>query len=418
MKLSIRFSLVPGKSSDLPIRIRVSYDGIRLDMRTGYVCPPDAWNEPMMRMIPGTTNRYKEKATIINAKLSEQEACIEKIITKYELENLVPDANLLKADFDRMMGRTPKNADPSTKVCELYERFMREQSKIKSWTTSTINSYNALRIRIDKKIGSKQISKIVQEDLQSIIDLLVSEGIKNTSIKRMTGYLNTFLAWCKDKDLYKGKMFSPTLKGTSSDNTINYLEWDEVLKIHELELFNRYDIITRDTFCFQCFTGLRTIDVLNLKWSQVFMGADIPHIIVTTIKTSDTVKIELNDYSMEILKRYEGDKGTRSTIFPPLGKEAKNRHLPRIARAAGVKGTISKTTFSGSARTDITIDRADAITTHWGRHSFIVHALSIGISPNVVMSWTGHSSYDAMRPYINIVDSVKAEAMKKFNKIQ
>ena len=52
-----------------------------------------------------------------------------------------------------------------------------------------------------------------------------------------------------------------------------------------------------------------------------------------------------------------------------------------------------------------------------GRRTFIVQALSMGISPNIVMKWTGHSDYKAMIPYIDIVDSIKAESMTKFNSL-
>ena len=40
-----------------------------------------------------------------------------------------------------------------------------------------------------------------------------------------------------------------------------------------------------------------------------------------------------------------------------------------------------------------------------------------GIAPDVVMKWTGHADYKAMRPYIDIVDSIKAESMTKFNNL-
>lgn len=39
----------------------------------------------------------------------------------------------------------------------------------------------------------------------------------------------------------------------------------------------------------------------------------------------------------------------------------------------------------------------------------------IGIPPNVVMKWTGHSDYSSMKPYIDIVDSIKASSMTKLN---
>ncbi len=31
------------------------------------------------------------------------------------------------------------------------------------------------------------------------------------------------------------------------------------------------------------------------------------------------------------------------------------------------------------------------------------------------MKWTGHSDYKAMKPYIDIVDSIKASSMTKFD---
>jgi hypothetical protein len=48
------------------------------------------------------------------------------------------------------------------------------------------------------------------------------------------------------------------------------------------------------------------------------------------------------------------------------------------------------------------------------RRSFICFALSSGIPPQVVMKWTGHSDYQAMKPYIDIAEKTKANAMKLF----
>jgi hypothetical protein len=39
----------------------------------------------------------------------------------------------------------------------------------------------------------------------------------------------------------------------------------------------------------------------------------------------------------------------------------------------------------------------------------------MGIPPEIVMKWTGHSGYKAMKPYIDVVDEIKAESMKKFD---
>ena len=416
MKVSIRFSLAPGSGSDRPIRLRISYDGKRIDIRTGYVCPVDAWDERTQRMLPDTFNKYQEQSIIINAALNDQELAIRRIINRYAIERTIPEPSQLKDDFDEELGRKKRKRDKDLTTLALYDRFMRERSKEKSWSINTTNNYSALRLRLnDRKIANKQISSLSQDDLKYIQQKFINEGSLNTSTSRMMGYMNSFLNWCKENDLYTGKTLKVSLKGASADNTINYLEWNEVLRIKDIELFRTAEIVTRDTFCFQCFTGLRTSDVRALTWSQIHLDAENPYMTVTTIKTDDTIKIELNDLAIEILSRYKERSYSHNKVFPDIGTHAKNENLPNIARLAKIQGTIHKTSYCGAKRIDTTIKRADAITTHWGRHTFIVHALSIGISPIVVMSWTGHSDYDAMQPYINIVDSVKAESMKKFN---
>ena len=64
--------------------------------------------------------------------------------------------------------------------------------------------------------------------------------------------------------------------------------------------------------------------------------------------------------------------------------------------------------ISSAAKTFISIPDA-------GRRTFICFALSSGIPPQVVMKWTGHSDYQAMKPYIAIAEKTKADAMKLFD---
>lgn len=50
-----------------------------------------------------------------------------------------------------------------------------------------------------------------------------------------------------------------------------------------------------------------------------------------------------------------------------------------------------------------------------GRRTFIVNCLRLGVPAEVIMKWTGHSDYKAMKPYIKIVDKLKVSEMEKFN---
>ena len=50
---------------------------------------------------------------------------------------------------------------------------------------------------------------------------------------------------------------------------------------------------------------------------------------------------------------------------------------------------------------------------HIGRKTFICFALSNGIPPDVVMKFTGHCDYKSIKPYIDITESAKKDAIKK-----
>jgi len=82
---------------------------------------------------------------------------------------------------------------------------------------------------------------------------------------------------------------------------------------------------------------------------------------------------------------------------------------------AGINEEIRITTYKGNVRTDEIHPKWELVGTHTGRRTFIVNALSLGIPPNIVMKWTGHSDYSSMKPYIDIVDDIKATSMTKFN---
>jgi len=92
-----------------------------------------------------------------------------------------------------------------------------------------------------------------------------------------------------------------------------------------------------------------------------------------------------------------------------------NEYLKELMELAGIDEPIRETTYKGQQRIDTVFPKYALISTHAGRRTFICNALSLGIPPQVVMKWTGHSDYKAMKPYIDIADETKINAMEKFN---
>ena len=133
------------------------------------------------------------------------------------------------------------------------------------------------------------------------------------------------------------------------------------------------------------------------------------------IKTGKRVAIEFNEITASILSKYKDIPLKDDKALPSYTNQALNRDIKELCQLAGIDEEIHVVSYKGNERIEERHPKYELVGTHTGRRTFIVNALSLGIPPNVVMKWTGHNDYKAMRPYIDIVDSIKAESMTKFN---
>jgi integrase len=156
---------------------------------------------------------------------------------------------------------------------------------------------------------------------------------------------------------------------------------------------------------------LRYSDIYNLKRSDVKDN----HIEITTIKTADSLIIELNNHSKTILDKYKDVALEDNKVLPVISNQRMNDYLKELAELAEINEPIRETYYKGNERIDVVTPKYALLGTHAGRRTFICNALSLGIPAQVVMKWTGHSDYKAMKPYIDIADDIKATAMDKFN---
>ena len=92
-----------------------------------------------------------------------------------------------------------------------------------------------------------------------------------------------------------------------------------------------------------------------------------------------------------------------------------NDYLKELGELANLTEPVRVVHFKNNEREELVYKKYEVLTTHCGRRTFIVLALTLGIPITVIMKWTGHESYEAIKPYIKIVDSLKEEEMRKFN---
>jgi len=240
--------------------------------------------------------------------------------------------------------------------------------------------------------------------------------MRNSTVLKDLAFVKWFLRWAYRKGYTTNNacdQFNPGLRTTRKK--VIFLTPDELNQIRNYPIpsTKQYLERVRDVFLFCCFTGLRHSDVYNLKRSDVKDDC----IEITTVKTADSLVIELNNHSRAILEKYkdiafEGDK-----VLPVVSNQKMNLYLKELCQLAGIDEPIRETYYRGNERVDEVLPKYELVGTHVGRRTFICNALSLGIPAQVVMKWTGHNDYKAMKPYIDIADKIKSDAMSKFNNL-
>jgi integrase len=240
--------------------------------------------------------------------------------------------------------------------------------------------------------------------------------MRNSTIGKQLSFLKWFLRWSFGQGIHGNNAydtFRPKRKDTQKK--IIFLTWEDLNRLREFKIPPTKQALerVRDVFLFQCFTGLRYSDVYNLRRSDIKED----HIEVTTIKTSDSLVIELNKHSKATLEKYQDMVFEHDKTLPVITNQKMNEYLKELAELAGINESIRQTYYKGNERIDEVTPKYTLLGTHAGRRTFICNALALGIPSQVVMKWTGHSDDKAMKPYIEIADDIKANAMSKFNQL-
>lgn len=423
MKFSIKYQLSPRKEGDkltenVPIRLRVSFAGIRVDIRSGYVIDAEKWDSDNACVKIGSKNSFNQTAGEINRALTNLSSTIEEVLTRFELDNhRPPTAKEFKTTFDTATGRKKDELTPD--FFTVFDKFILEAGTANNWVPATYTKFGSLRKHLFAYMPKQRLNQLTKDKLQGFIQYLQSEGQMNTTISKYMSYVRWFLRWACNNGYYDGllhEQYKPRFKGIDCKEVI-FLSWEELQTFLNYKFpENRSSLsCVRDVFCFCCFTGLRYSDVARLRPCDVKRNTKKPFISIVTIKTEDRLHIELNKYALQILDKYKNIHFPKGLALPVISNAKMNEYLKEAAEAAGIDEPVRIVYFKGNKRFEEVSPKFALLTTHCGRRTFVVNALRLGIPAPVIMEWTGHSDYKAMKPYIKIVDAAKAENMSKFD---
>ena len=405
---------------NVPIRMRVNFASKRIEFTTGYRIDAAKWDTDKQRVRNGCTNKLKQSASEINASLLGYYTEVQEIFKKFEVEEIMPTPEQIKEAFNALHNPieevTPRKST-SNAFYKVFDEFVRDCGRQNDWTDSTYEKFAAMKNHLMNFRDGLTFDFFDEKGLNDYVTYLRDvKEMRNSTIGKQLSFLKWFLRWAFKKGLHQNNAYDsykPKLKSTQKK--IIFLTWEELNKLREFEIPAAKQALdrVRDVFLFQCFTGLRYSDVFNLRRSDI--KGD--HIEVTTVKTSDSLIIELNKHSKAILDKYKDVAFEDDKVLPVITNQKMNDYLKELAELAGIDEPVRQTYYRGNERIDEVTPKYALLGTHAGRRTFICNALVLGIPPQVVMKWTGHSDYKTMKPYIDIADDIKANAMSKFNQL-
>lgn len=398
------------------LRFRIRWGNNIVAFNLGFRVDIAKWSLDTQRCKNGTTHgKKKVMASVINKEINRYEETADAVFLQFEKNDKLPSKEEFRIEFSKLIGRTTEEEKEST-FWSIYDSFTKEMGFANTWTKATYQKFSTLKNHLIAYNSNLTFSSLDENGLNQFVAYLRDDAdLRNSTVKKQISFLKWFLRWTTLKGhntIRDFESFSPKLKDT--EKKVIFLEWDELMKVYNFDFPPNKGYLerVRDVFCFCCFTSLRYSDVANLKWHNVTED----YITITTVKTADTLKIELNDYSKAILNKYKDKTYPNNMVLPVITNQKMNEYLKELGYVCGIDTPINITYYKGNQRIDEVHPKYALLGTHTGRRTFICNALMLGISPEVVMKWTGHSDYKSMKPYIDIADSAKSEAMKLFNK--
>lgn len=176
-------------------------------------------------------------------------------------------------------------------------------------------------------------------------------------------------------------------KPTRGESTREYLTLDEVKLMIGTEC--KYPMVKK-CFLLSCFTGLRYIDVVSLRWKDIrAISEDTFQIEIVQQKTKQVVIIPLSENALQWLPN-RGNADDESLVFRMPERSICYDYLHRWAENAGVKKNV---------------------TFHVARHTYATLLLYYGADLYTVSKLLGHKSVKTTQIYAKVMDETKRKAV-------
>ena len=407
------------KNGQVMIRVRWNSKKNEVGFSVGYTIDPMKWDSTKQLVKSNTTHKIGGKvvyAREINNTIRDFLVCIEEVFTEYSLHDGIPTTTDLKELVNEKLGRVKQEGEEveneTKKLRDIFKEFLSARALEGNWSIEAEYKYGQVWQQLtgcDKNIELETLDK---NKMILLMNWYIKNDYCNRTILKQFGMLKSFLRWVSRNgyNIQPGVLeFKPKLKVIPK--AVTFLKYKELIHFFSFEFPKEKEYLSkaRDMFCFMAFTSLRYSDLAALKPSNIIDGC----LDFCTEKTDDKLHIAINEHAQKIIDKYSWYKG--DTVFPVPSNQKLNDYLKEAAKLAGLDREVTQIYFKGNTRYEDTYKFWEQISCHDARRTFVCCSLALGIPASVVMSCTGHSDYESMKPYIEVADETQKMQMDKWN---
>ena len=405
------------KNGQLMIRVRWNSKKNEVGFSVGYTIDPLKWDSDRQLVKSNTTHKIGGKtiyARQINNAIRSFITCIEEVFAEYDFHSIIPTTTDLKEQVNKKLGRVKNELiDEKDKTLkDLFSEFLTLRPQEGNWGDKIHYKYGQMWKQLCGCDPDITLETLTVSKMQELVQWYVKNDYCNRTIQKQFKIVKSFLRWIAKHgyNIQSGVLeFKPGLKVIP--RAVTFLKYKELMHFFHFEFPKEKEYLSkaRDMFCFMAFTSLRYSDLAALRPVNLVDG----YLDFCTEKTDDKLHIALNEHAQQIIEKYSWYKG--DTIFPVPSNQKLNDYLKESAKLAGLDREVSQVYFKGNTRHEDTYKFWEQISCHDARRTFVCCSLALGIPASVVMSCTGHSDYESMKPYIEVADETQKMQMDKWN---
>jgi site-specific recombinase XerD len=382
----------------LPIYVRLTVDGKRLEFSTKKFVEKSKWSSELAKM-KGTTEEARSINSYLDLMKSKVLDAQMELLHRNEALTIENFKNKLLGNEERQRMLVPIFQDHNNKIKELVGKEY-APGTLERYATSLKHTIEFMQWKYN--VSDIDITKIDHAFITDYEFWLrsVRNCANNTSVKYIKNF-NKIIKICLANDWLDKNPFA-NYKSKVKEVERVYLSETEIQSIIEKDFKTERLSLVRDIFLFSCFTGLAYIDVKNLTKSHISFGIDGEKWIFThRQKTESASKIPILPVTQMIIDKYADNPQclNEDKLLPILSNQKMNAYLKEIA---GVCEIEKELTF------------------HIARHTFATTVtLTNGVPIESVSKMLGHKNLRTTQHYAKVLDRKVSDDMKilkdKFN---